>query len=139
MTIISNLHNMRSDIARKVSESIPNFLDLCQDEFIFIKSIYHQDSEKSDNNAQLVFNNLKDSKEFYKKCLNEAQSDKEREKYEKKIGEIDKRVEELQIRIEQERKQRNKSYLEYLVLITAFAAAAIGVTVNFGKKFQNLA
>lgn len=132
--IISNLQNMPTELAMKVSEHIPQFFSMCSETLKDVKSTYESADEKSYKEAQKTLAILEESKNRWEKCFIEAKTDDKKERYSQKIDEISKRIEDLRQKLEEERVKRHKEYAQAALIILCVAGAAVGVTVNFGKK-----
>ena len=83
--ISSNLMNMRTELAMKVSENIPGFFEMCDDVLYKIDHAYRDNVEKHDRDAQIMINALNDRRKRYEKCFSEAKTEEEKGKYDSKI------------------------------------------------------
>lgn len=136
VTIISNLQNMQTAVAMKLSENVPAFLTTCDDALSRTDKIYAEAMAENTRYTQIILDNLDRDRKFYEQRLTNAESDEEREKLRKEINDIDEKVSSTKAQALKDRNDLIKDRAKFYLMVLSLMGASVGVAIKVGKRFK---
>ena len=136
VTIISNLQNMQTAVAMKLSENVPAFLTACDDALSRTDKIYAEAMAENTRYTQIILDNLDRDRKFYEQRLTNAESDEEREKLRKEINDIDEKVSSTKAQALKDRNDLIKDRAKFYLMVLSLMGASVGVAIKVGKRFK---